>query len=184
MADGVSGYSCYEDLGNGDRLDRGHLTHLPHWGPALPERHAGFTHRRRGVPLDAEAAQSAATRECVGALHRGRIACRMPSLGSIWARILGFRVFGFIGALLARSVILSRSPDLLARPSFLFVGGALQHVRGPERTGSTGTDQLGVTPITTMAVAAGYMRETSTEVGFPPSLRSRGHKLLISRERC
>ncbi|MGO1591335.1 ABC transporter permease [Ancrocorticia sp.] len=72
-------------------------------------------------------------------------------------------VLGFIGALLVCSVLLPKVTYLFGAPFRSVVGimARSNTVRNPERTGSTGTAIiLGVTLITTMAVAAGSMRET------------------------
>ena len=72
-------------------------------------------------------------------------------------------LLGFVGALLVCSVLLPKVTYLFGAPFRSVVGVMARSntVRNPERTGSTGTAIiLGVTLITTMAVAAGSMRET------------------------
>lgn len=121
------------------------------------------------VPLDAEAAKrSHKVRVVVGT---SIVAVSLAGLyfGIDMGEDIGFLVafasgvFGFIGALLVCSVILPKVTYLFGAPFRSVVGimARSNTVRNPERTGSTGTAIiLGVTLITTMAVAAGSMRET------------------------
>lgn len=121
------------------------------------------------IPIDATAtARSHRTRTIIGAL------ITVAGLAGLYLGIkegedagfliaFGSGVMCFIGALLVCSVLLPKFTYLIGAPLRSVVGVMARSntVRNPERTGSTGTAIiLGVTLITTMAVAAGSMRES------------------------